>query len=147
MDIKMMLIGMLMAVLIFTTGTLVIMNVGINTGVDTTSMNATLGPINNQQNAIKTDMEGMSELMKQQFTNQSAAQQSTTTLSELDMLYKAAGAVARISLGSITYVLLMFGAMFATFPDLAIYLVFATVAFVLAIVISIAYLVFFRRPG
>ena len=87
MDIKMMLIGMLMAVLIFTTGTLVIMNVGINTGVDTTSMNATLGPINNQQNAIKTDMEGMSELMKQQFTYQSAAQQSTTTLSELDMLY------------------------------------------------------------
>lgn len=146
MDIKMMLVGILMAVLIFTTGTIIIVDYGVKNNVDTASMNATLKPINDNQEQIKTGMEDMSDLMSQQFTNQSAAQQSTTTLSELDLLSKAAGAVARISIGSIGYVLSIFGVMFVTFPELTLYMSFAVIAFTLAVIISIAYLVFFRIP-
>jgi hypothetical protein len=146
MDIKMMLIGMLMAVLIFTTGTAIVIDFGVRSGTNTDSMNTTLKPIRENQEQITSAMQDMSNLMNAQFTNQSAAQQSTTTLSELDMLYKAAGAVARISIGSIGYVISMFGVMFATFPDLGIYMAFAIIAFTLALIISIAYLVFFRIP-
>lgn len=146
MDIKMLMVGILISVVIFIAGTSIILDVGVNNGADVASMNATLGPIYYQQEVIKNDMNDTASAMQGMFTNTSAQQQSTTGWSELDALYKAAGGVARLSINSIGYLFVLFATFTNTFPTLSFYMGIAAVAFMLVLIISIAYLVFFRIP-
>jgi hypothetical protein len=146
MDIKMMMIGIIMGVIVAITGISIVLDAGTHYDADTTSMQQTFSSLQNQSVYVKNDMNATAQAMNDMFGNTSAQQQSTTGWSELDALYRSAGGVARLSIHSIGYITVILSSIFANLSFLTDYLMYGIVAFIIALIISIAYLVFFRIP-
>jgi hypothetical protein len=139
MDIRSLFIGIIMGCFVISLGTAVIFNSAATYSVNQAEMNTTLTPIVVRYQQNFETINQTSHDMQTLFLNQEANPQS-----KLDALFGATGGVFKLVIGSIGVVISTINLVGSTYPLLSVMLGFAIVSFVIAIVMSIVYIIFMR---
>jgi len=139
MDVKALLLGIIAACLFVGTMGLFTFDGGSVFGTDTTYANSQFNNTMSIAQSNLDDMNSTATSMRSLFDNR-----QPSTLGALNDLYEAGGGIVRLSLGSIGLVTSFLMEFAVAYPEIAIFLGVAVVAFVVMLLLSIAYLVLFH---
>ena len=143
MDIKMMMVGLIIGTLVITSGLIVIGSLA-TTYPPTSTEN--FSRIQNNFAGINNEMQGVSSNLTTVFNGPQNGTMLSQSITELDAAYQSAVGVARVTTKSVGMMGLIFGTVGEEIPELSLYMAYAMTAFVIVLIISIAYLIFFRIP-
>ena len=140
MDIKQFMVGVIMAVIVFSAAGLALYGLSLNYTGNTNNIDANYKSIQQQAAIAQNETNTTSESMQKLFG------QSPSGSGSLNDLYTAAGGTAKLTMTGIGSVWSMLKTVGSGYGWAQLWLAYAFTALGIVIVISIAYLVFFRIP-
>ena len=141
MDVKQFMIGVLISTIVFVVFGIAISGITLTYNTADTHINDSYNPIQNQSVSMQNELNKTAASMNSAFT-----EEEPSTLGTLNDLYTAAGATAKLVIKSIGMPFAMISTIASQYSWAKMYISIAFTALVLVVVLSVAYLVFFRIP-